>query len=57
MVALYNRWGTAERWINEGKNAVKWTRLSCRKFRNDEVRLRLHALAHNLGHFMRTLAG
>ncbi len=42
--------------IKEGKNAIKWTRLSCRKFRNNEVRLQLHALAYNLGNFMRTLA-
>ncbi len=33
-----------------------WTRLSCRKFRNNEVRLQLHALAYNLANFMRTLA-
>ena len=32
------------------------TRLSCRKFRNNAVRLQLHALAYNLGNFMRTLA-
>ncbi len=36
--------------------AIKWTRLSCRKFRNNEVRLQLHALAYNLANFMRTLA-
>lgn len=42
--------------IKEGKNAIKWTRLSCRKFRNNEVRLQLHALAYNLANFMRTLA-
>ena len=30
--------------------------LSCQKFRNNEVRLQLHALAYNLGNFMRTLA-
>lgn len=40
----------------EGKNAIKWTRLSCRKIRNNEVRLQLHALAYNLTNFMRTLA-
>jgi len=28
----------------------------CRKFRANEVRLQLHALAHNLANFMRTLA-
>ncbi len=33
-----------------------WTRLSCQKFRNNEVRLQLHALAYNLGNFMRKLA-
>ncbi len=38
------------------KNALKWTRLSCGKFRNNEVRLQLHALAYNLANFMRTLA-
>jgi hypothetical protein len=43
-------------YIKEGKNAVRWTRLSCQKFRNNEVRLQLHALAYNLGNFMRTLA-
>ena len=38
------------------KNAINWTRLSCRKFRNNAVWLQLHALAYNLGNFMRTLA-
>ncbi|MBF0251634.1 MAG: transposase, partial [Alphaproteobacteria bacterium] len=56
VVAFYNQRGTAEQWIKEGKYAIKWTRLSCRKFRNNEVRLQLHALAYNLANFMRTLA-
>ena len=56
VVAFYNQRGTAEQHIKEGKNAIRWTRLSCRKFRNNEVRLQLHALAYNLGNFMRTLA-
>jgi hypothetical protein len=30
--------------------------MSCQKFRNNEVRLQFHALAYNLGNFMRTLA-
>ena len=55
-MAFYNHRGTAEQFIKEGKYAVKWTRLSCSKFRNNEVRLQLHALAYNLGNFMRTLA-
>jgi hypothetical protein len=28
IVAFYNQRGTAEQWIKEGKNAIKWTRLS-----------------------------
>ena len=56
VVAFYNQRGTAEQWIKEGKNAIKWTRLSCRKFDHNAVRLQLHALAYNLGSFMRTLA-
>ena len=56
VVTFYNHRGTAEQWIKEGKNAIRWTRLSCRKFRNNEVRLQLHALAYNLANFMRTLA-
>ena len=56
VVAFYNQRGTAEQHIKEGKNAIKWTRLSCRRFRDNAVRLQLHALAYNLANFMRTLA-
>src|SRR5205085_2683297 len=56
IVAFYNRRGTCEQYIKEGKNATKWTRLSCRMFAANAVRLQLHALAYNLGNFMRTLA-
>ncbi len=56
VVGFYNRRGTAEQWIKEGKNAIKWTRLSCRSFNANAVRLQLHALAYNLGNFLRTLA-
>jgi len=56
VVAFYNQRGTAEQHIKEGKNAIVWTRLSCMRFRNNEVRLQLHALAYNLANFMRTLA-
>jgi hypothetical protein len=56
VVAFYNQRGTAEQWIKEGKNAIKWTRLSCRTFAANAVRLQLHVLAYNLGNFMRTLA-
>ena len=56
IVAFYNRRGACEQWIKEGKGAIKWTRLSCRTFAANAVRLQLHALAYNLGNFMRTLA-
>jgi Transposase DDE domain group 1 len=42
--------------VKEGKGAIKWTRLSCRSFAANAVRLQLRALAYNLGNFMRTLA-
>ncbi len=48
--------GTAEQWIKEGKNAAKWTRLSCCAFAANAVRLQLHALGYNLANFLRTLA-
>jgi hypothetical protein len=38
------------------KGAIRWTRLSCRSFAANAVRLQLHALAYNLGNFLRTLA-
>jgi hypothetical protein len=56
VVAFYNKRGTCEQWIKEGKGAIKWTRLSCRTFAANAVPLQLHALAHNLGNFLRTLA-
>jgi hypothetical protein len=42
---FYNNRGTAEQWIKEGKQAVKVTRLSCHRFRANEVRLALSLLA------------
>src|SRR5262249_34044454 len=56
VVAFYNKRGTCEQWIKEGKGAIKWTRLSCRTCAANAVRLQLHALAYNLGNFLRTLA-
>ena len=46
VVAFYNGRGTAEQWIKEGKGAIKWTRLSCRAFTANAVRLQLHVLAY-----------
>jgi hypothetical protein len=56
VVAFYNKRGTCEQWIKEGKAAIRWTRLSCRSFASNAVRLQLHALAYNLGNFLRMLA-
>jgi hypothetical protein len=53
VVRFYNQRGTAEQWIKEGKNAVKWTRLSCHDFVDNPVRLQLFVLAYNLGNFLR----
>lgn len=56
VVKFYNGRGTAEQWIKEGKNAVQWTKLSCRTFKDNQARLQLFALAYNLGNFLRRLA-
>jgi len=56
VVRFYNHRGTAEQWIKEGKNAVQWTKLSCRRFKDNQARLQLFALAYNLANFLRQLA-
>ncbi|HMD15924.1 MAG TPA: transposase [Terriglobales bacterium] len=56
VVHFYNQRGKAEQWIKEGKQAVKMTRLSCHRFRSNEVRLTLSLLAYNLGNLWRRLA-
>jgi hypothetical protein len=43
VVAFYNKRGTCEQWIKEGKGAIRWTRLSYRSFAANAVRLQLHA--------------
>ena len=52
IVRFYNLRGTAEQWIKEGKNALKWTRLSCHDFVDNQVRLQLFVLAYNPGNFL-----
>ena len=56
VVKSCNGRGTAEQWIKEGKNAVQWTKLSCRTFKDNQTRWQLFALASNLGNFLRRLA-
>ncbi len=53
VVCFYNKRGTAEQWIKEGKQATNWTRLSCHRFRANEVRLQLSVLAYTLGNLWR----
>jgi hypothetical protein len=55
VIHFYNQRGKAEQWIKEGKQAVKMTRLSCHRFRGNEVRLWLSILAYNLGNLWRRL--
>lgn len=52
IIHLYNQRGTAEQHIKEGKQAINWTRLSCKDTAQNEVRLQLDALAYNLGAFL-----
>jgi hypothetical protein len=56
VVRFYNKRGTAEQWIKEGKQAVKMTRLSSHRFRSNEVRLWLSVITYNLGNLWRRLA-
>src|SRR4029077_16135786 len=56
VIKFYNGRGTAQQWIKEGKYALKWTRLSCRRFADNQVRLELFAWGSNLANFLRRLA-
>ena len=56
VVRFYNKRDTAKQWIKEGKQAAAMTRLSCHRFRANEVRLWLSVLAYNLGNLWRRLA-
>jgi len=54
--STHHKRGTAEQWIKAGKEAVKMTRLSCHRFRANEVQLWLCVIAYNLGNLWRRLA-
>ena len=45
VVKFYNKRGTAEQWIKEGKYALNWTRLSCHDFLDNQIWLQL-SFAH-----------
>src|SRR5262252_2328546 len=55
VVRFDNKRGTSEQWINESKQAVKMTRLSCHRFRSNEVRLWLSVVGYKLGKLWRRL--
>jgi DDE family transposase len=46
VVRFYNKRGTAEQWMKEGKQEVRMTRLSCHRSRSNEVRLWLSIIAY-----------
>ena len=48
LVRFYNKRGTAEQWIKEGKQVTHWTRLSCHRFRANEPRLQLSLLGRRV---------
>ncbi len=56
VVRFYNKRGTAEQWIKEGKQAVALARLSGHRFQANRVRLWLSVLAYNFGNLWRRLA-
>ena len=55
VIKFYNGRGTAEQWIKEGKQALRWTRLSCRAFRDNAVHLQQFVLACNLANLLRSV--
>ena len=55
VVRFYNKRGTAEQWLKEGKLAVKKTHLSCHRFRSSELRLLLWLIAYNFSNLSRRL--
>lgn len=56
VVHFYNKRGTCEQDIREGKHALTCTRLSCSRFSSNRVRLALFVLAYNPGNFLRRFA-
>src|SRR5713226_4616023 len=55
VVRFYNKRGTAEQWMKEGKQATHWTgyRVICSG--TNEARLQLSLLAYNLGNLWRRI--
>ncbi len=55
VLRFYNQRGTAVQHIKEGAYAFRWIRLPCKRFRDNEVRLQLPALAYNIATFLRCI--
>lgn len=55
VVHFYNK-GARSSVDQGGEGAIRWTRPSCQRFKDNAARLRLFALACNLANFLRTLA-
>src|SRR5262245_61166585 len=56
VVHLYHGRGRAESWMKEGKDALKWTRLSCHRCVANQVHLQRFILAYNLGDILQRLS-
>ena len=55
IVRFYNKRGTAEQWMKEGKQATHWTGYRVIGSGTNEARLQLSLLAYNLGNLWRRL--
>ena len=55
VVKFYNKSGTCEQWIKEGRYALNWTRLICQRFAENEMRLKLFIMAYNMWNIFRTM--
>jgi hypothetical protein len=53
VIKFYNKHGTPEQGIKEGKYALQWIRLSCHDFDDNQARLQLFVMAYNIGNFLR----
>jgi len=56
VVAFYNKRGTSEQWIKEGKGAIKWTRAVVPDIRRQRRAAPASCARLQLGNFLRTLA-
>ncbi len=53
VVKVYNGRGDVENRIKEGKNTLRWDKISCHRFEANQARLKMGVLAYNLLHMLR----